>query len=246
MTTKQEKHKAREMSILSIASEMITEEGFFNLRMTDLAKKSAISVGTLYVHFESKEDLLIGIGIDAIRNRYKLFKYSYDKYSNSIERLSAILICDHIINEKVGEISEIERLAQFPSVWKRASYRRMEEMNLLCQNIGEFVRSIIETSLDSGDLRAYNDKTDSIATCINISAWGVCIGMHHVFNSYCVKSEGLLKPKDIEHAYVETVHALISGFGYKNENFKTRLYEIYSELKKDSRNCKKECEPEAK
>ena len=246
MPSKQEKHKLREDKIIAVSSEIIAEEGFFNLRMTDLAKKSEISVGTLYVHFESKEDLLIGIGIDAIRKRYELFKYVHDKFTDSVERLSAILICDHIVDEKIGELSEIERLAQFPSVWKRASYRRMEEMNILCQSIGDFVRGIIETALDSGDLSASNDKTDSTATCINVSAWGVCIGMHHVFNSYCVKSESILKPKDIEHAYVEAVHALIRGFGYKNKNFKSRLYEIYSELKQDSQNCNKECEFEVK
>jgi len=241
MTTKQEKLKQREDKIIEISSEMIAEEGFFNLRMSDLAKKSEISVGTLYVHFESKEDLLIGIAIDAIRKRYELFKYVQDKYSDPVARLSAILICDHILNEKIGEISEIERLAQFPSVWKRASYRRMEEMKILCQNIGDFVREIIETALETGELSASNDHAESIATCINASAWGVCVGMHHVFNSYCIKSQEILKENDIRHAYVEAIHALLSGFGYEKKNFKEQLYGIYNELEEESKNCNSDC-----
>ena len=233
MPNKQEKLKLREEKIIEVASFMITGEGFFNLRMTDLAKKAEISVGTLYVHFESKEDLLIGISIDSIRTRYELFRYVQNKFSNPVERLSAILICDHILNEKLGEISEIERLAQFPSVWKRASYRRMEEMNILCQSIGEFIRTIIETALESGELNAANDQAESIATCINASVWGVCVGMHHVFNSYCVKSQEILKENDIKHAYVEAIHALLSGFGCQKKDFKGRLYQIYSELEEE-------------
>ena len=241
MTTKQEKLKQREDKIIEISSEMIAEEGFFNLRMSDLAKKSEISVGTLYVHFESKEDLLIGIAIDAIRKRYELFKYVQDKYSDPVASLSAILICDHILNEKIGEISEIERLAQFPSVWKRASYRRMEEMKILCQNIGDFVRAIIETALETGELNASNEHAESIATCINASAWGVCVGMHHVFNSYCIKSQEVMKENDIRHAYVEAIHALLSGFGYEKKNFKEKLYGIYEELEEESKNCQNDC-----
>lgn len=244
MTTKQEKHKQREDKIVSVSSDIIAEEGFFNLRMTDLAKKSEISVGTLYVHFESKEDLLIGIGIHSIRKRYELFQYVHDKYTDPVERLSAILICDHILNEKIGEISEIERLAQFPSVWKRASYRRMEEMNLLCQNIGEFVRGIIESALESGELNASNDQAESIATCINASVWGVCVGMHHVFNSYCVKTQEILKENDIKHAYVEAIHALLTGFGCKKKDFKTKIYSIYAALEEESKNCSNDCTAE--
>ena len=246
MTTKQEKHKLREENIIATASDMISEEGFFNLRMTDLAKKSEISVGTLYVHFESKEDLLIGIGIHSIRKRYELFKFVQEKYSDPVERLCAILICDHILNEKIGELSEIERLAQFPSVWKRASYRRMEEMNLLCQNIGEFVRAIIETALESGELNASNKNAESISTCINASVWGVCVGMHHVFNSYCVKTQEVLKESDIKHAYVEAVHALLKGFGCSKKNFKTNIYSIYSELEEEAKNCSEDCVSEVK
>lgn len=241
MPTKQEKHKLREDKIISVSSEMIAEEGFFNLRMTDLAKKSDISVGTLYVHFESKEDLLIGIGIHSIRQRFDLFKYVQEKYQDPVERLIAILICDHILNEKFGEISEIERLAQFPSVWKRASYRRMEEMNILCKNIGDFVRAIIEAALDSGELNASNKEAQSIATCINASFWGVCVGMHHVFNSYCVKSQEILKGEDIKHAYVEAIHALLSGFGCKKKHFKEKIYAVYSTLEEEAANCSGNC-----
>ena len=57
MTNKQEKILAREELILEVAKQKISSEGFFNLRMSDVAKEAKISVGTLYTHFVSIEDL---------------------------------------------------------------------------------------------------------------------------------------------------------------------------------------------
>ncbi len=230
MTTRQQKLKERENRLLRFAFDMISAEGFFNLRMSDVAIRGRVSVGTLYAHFGSKEDLLIGIAVNALRERYELFSRVKEKYESPVICLSALMICDHILNEKIGEISEIERLAQFPSVWKRASYWRMEEMNQLCQEVGNLVRVVIESALTGGELIASNERVSSIVTCINASAWGVCVGMHHVFNSYCVKSQDILTKSDIRHAYIEAVHALLRGFGYRREDFKDKLYEIMAEL----------------
>jgi AcrR family transcriptional regulator len=48
MASKQEKILAREEHIIKVAKQLIVEQGFFNLRISDVAKQSQISVGTLY------------------------------------------------------------------------------------------------------------------------------------------------------------------------------------------------------
>lgn len=60
-----EKRQKREELILDGAGELIADVGFFELKMSDLARTCGISVGTLYGHFASKEDLLIGLAVMA-------------------------------------------------------------------------------------------------------------------------------------------------------------------------------------
>ena len=83
MKNKQEKLRIREEMIISKVSSLIIEEGFFNLRMSDVAKNAKVSMGTLYSHFSSKEDLLIGISNSLLSKRLDMMK----KVKKSFEKL---------------------------------------------------------------------------------------------------------------------------------------------------------------
>jgi len=49
--------EARPEEILDAALELFTEKGFSSTRMIDVARKAGISKGTLYLYFESKENI---------------------------------------------------------------------------------------------------------------------------------------------------------------------------------------------
>jgi len=51
----------REIAIIEAAGQLVEKNGFVNLKMSDLAHSASMSIGTLYSHFPSKEDLLLGI-----------------------------------------------------------------------------------------------------------------------------------------------------------------------------------------
>jgi len=55
--------------ILSTAKDMISEVGFHKMTTANLAKRADISEGTIYRHFESKEDILQHI-LDAFDEKY--------------------------------------------------------------------------------------------------------------------------------------------------------------------------------
>ena len=51
----------REDLFLDVALELIRQDGLLNLQMARIAEKSEYAVGTLYLHFASKEDLLVAL-----------------------------------------------------------------------------------------------------------------------------------------------------------------------------------------
>lgn len=69
--------------ILQTAKELISEVGFHRTTTAQLAKKAGISEGTIYRHFESKEDILLAI-LKELEENYKRF----------ISRLTAEGICE--------------------------------------------------------------------------------------------------------------------------------------------------------
>lgn len=58
--------------ILEVAREMIAESGYHSTTTAQLAAKAGISEGTIYRHFESKEDILVTI-LDEVNERYSEF-----------------------------------------------------------------------------------------------------------------------------------------------------------------------------
>lgn len=57
----------RRRQILDAARDAWLEEGGFSLRMADIASRARVSKGTLYNHFESKEDLLLAVVEDRLQ-----------------------------------------------------------------------------------------------------------------------------------------------------------------------------------
>lgn len=58
---------ARRRQILHAARDAWLEEGSVSLRMEDIAGRARVSKGTLYNHFESKEDLLLAVVEDRLQ-----------------------------------------------------------------------------------------------------------------------------------------------------------------------------------
>jgi TetR/AcrR family transcriptional regulator len=53
-------------AILSAAEEVFAERGFFSARIQDIAERGGFAVGTVYKHFEQKEDVLRALVIERI------------------------------------------------------------------------------------------------------------------------------------------------------------------------------------
>lgn len=54
----------KELRVTQKAIEMLLKDGFDGFSMQKLAKACGISVGTLYIYYKNKEDLIISIGIE--------------------------------------------------------------------------------------------------------------------------------------------------------------------------------------
>ena len=67
LTVKERQHLAREDAIVESAHEMLAEQGYEKMNMDDLAKRVGVAKATLYQHFPSKEDVLVGVIVRLMR-----------------------------------------------------------------------------------------------------------------------------------------------------------------------------------
>lgn len=61
LSLKERQHQVREDMILDIAHRLLSEQGYDGLNMDDLAHQVGIAKATLYQHFPSKADVMVGV-----------------------------------------------------------------------------------------------------------------------------------------------------------------------------------------
>ncbi len=87
---KERAKQQREQEILHQARRLIIEKGYANLNMDELAEAVGISKPTLYNHFSSKEDLVVGaIKLD-MEDAEALLAAPYDGYP--LDRITEVLV----------------------------------------------------------------------------------------------------------------------------------------------------------
>ena len=75
---KEKQRQEREALILKIAEEVLLEKGYYETSMDEIASRVGVAKGTVYLHFPSKEDLVVAI-----------FAQDLQQFSEGIEAIMA-------------------------------------------------------------------------------------------------------------------------------------------------------------
>jgi len=121
--------------ILSTAKDMISEVGFHKMTTANLAKQADISEGTIYRHFESKEDILQHI-LDTFDEKYQALSEScrarMDKGTLSLEDL----LGSHFtfLDANVADIKIVLGTYSILDITRRSMSRFIERMRNLFED----------------------------------------------------------------------------------------------------------------
>ncbi|WP_159064771.1 TetR/AcrR family transcriptional regulator [Thaumasiovibrio subtropicus] len=126
--SRQQKRLQREREIVHATMKLLNDQGFLDLKMADVAKVSECSMGVVYSHFASKEDLLLGCAIDLVskKQRFLVHLNQMDVSADMYIALLPVLIWEY--NELHPGQYEIMPMACMPSVWKRAASARVDAL----------------------------------------------------------------------------------------------------------------------
>ncbi|MCC9624070.1 TetR/AcrR family transcriptional regulator [Thalassospira sp. MA62] len=175
LQNRMEKRQQREVLILTAAAGLIADVGFFELKMSDLAKQCDISVGTLYGHFASKEDLLIGLAVLAGSKRREIFDIARAHDGSPIEKYVIANLLDMDFSIQYPQWFEAEYLALAPSIWKRATPARhqaqLDQIGTITEIFQSFLTDGVPELVIAGD--ALNRTRN-----LNLGSWGLGYGIN--------------------------------------------------------------------
>ena len=77
--------------ILDAAVSVFAQSGFYNAKVSQIAKEAGVADGTIYLYFKNKEDILIQVFIDAMDDILHLQEDASAEISDPIERLRTFI-----------------------------------------------------------------------------------------------------------------------------------------------------------
>jgi AcrR family transcriptional regulator len=142
---------ARPSEVTAAALECFVERGFSATRLEDVARRAGVSKGTLYLYFDSKEDLFKAVIREGIVSRIEEAEAKLAAYAGTSRALLAELMHDwwaQIGSTKLGGITKLmmSESGNFPELAK------FYHDEVVQRGIGLFAM-VIQRGIDVGEFR---------------------------------------------------------------------------------------------
>jgi AcrR family transcriptional regulator len=155
--------KERQTAVLGAARCILLKEGFYSLTMERLAKESGYPKGTLYQQFTSKEDVLLLLALEYLRDRMALIKRAIAWPGRAREKMGAIGEAIALFVRSTPDKSRIIHMAG-GIIREKAGAERIQRLLRREEKLAGILKSILQQAVDDGDLALHDD--DSIERAI--------------------------------------------------------------------------------
>ena len=144
--------EARPGELLDAALDLFVEKGFAATRAEEVAARAGVSKGTLFLYFQSKEELLKAVVQQNISNHFKEWNQTFGSFEG--DSASMVRLCMNLWWQRVGatKASGIAKLMMseaknFPAI---AAYYQQE----VIEPGQTLIRRILQRGIDRGEFRS--------------------------------------------------------------------------------------------
>ncbi|HMO41450.1 MAG TPA: TetR/AcrR family transcriptional regulator [Saprospiraceae bacterium] len=157
----------RKQFILDCAEQLIIEEGLSNLSLGRVSKKTKLAVGTIYIYFESKEDIIAHL---TIKSRalllQKFIQYSSQK-ENALDKIAEILMACYFFYKEKPFYNQLVSFYETNS-----GLQETAELRKASDKITAFVIEVIKQGKAQKTIRSDIDEA-----AFSFWLWGTTVGI---------------------------------------------------------------------
>jgi TetR/AcrR family transcriptional regulator, fatty acid metabolism regulator protein len=105
------KDKDKHIRIIKAATKIFAKKGFFQAKVSDIAKEAQVADGTIYLYFENKDDILISLFEEQMNRVLEDMKAQISKENDPIKKIEKFAY-NHLklmeLNKNMAEIIQVE------------------------------------------------------------------------------------------------------------------------------------------
>jgi AcrR family transcriptional regulator len=208
-TRKQREVQQRETQILGVARQMLGSAGYLKLNMDRIASAVEYSKGTVYQHFDNKEDILVALEIQMLRSQAELFARASTYPGRPRERFAAVGVASLVHNRLYPEHLQIDHIICNPAIFEKARPDRQETLRLCEGNCMKILVGIYQDAIDAGDLELEEEMTPE-ECCFG--PWALSTGAYVIMQAGIpLVEKGIREPIS---ALWTNMQKLLDGYGW--------------------------------
>lgn len=133
------KEEEKRKKILDAAVRVFAREGFYNAKVEEVAREAGVAHGTVYLYFGSKEDLLISVFRENLRELIEYVGSEIQKEKDAEARLKRMIHLQIELIETNPELTEL-LLVEFPQTGKFLSSQAIDEVAAYINMIADILK----------------------------------------------------------------------------------------------------------
>ena len=191
--------------------------------MSEVASAAECSMGAIYSHFSSKEDLLLGCTAVMMRDRQAKLQTILKGITDPLDEFLTILfLLWHEDNNNSHEY-DLRQLAWNPSIWQRASKQRNNDLTDVCNNTGDIMgvccRRILTEYLQLTPTAELIDE-------FKVSLGGLSVGIYQFKESGVNISDALSTSSRSLDLHIACLARVLMGWGFPRDGLEERLLKL--------------------
>ncbi|MGY5450241.1 TetR/AcrR family transcriptional regulator [Agarivorans sp. MS3-6] len=212
-TRKAQEVANREELLLDIALELMAETGFAGLTMDKITQRSEYSKGTVYNHFNCKEDVLCALCCRSMRIQIDLYQRIATFEGCTREKMIAMAFAYQLFSRLYPTLSMVVLSMKTPNILEKTSSARSANVNEHEDRILGTAIKLIEQAVDLGEIPASKNVNANAAT---FAAWSMAFGTNALTSAVSNKqTHGCSSGMDTQYALLYNVNLLCDGLAWK-------------------------------
>ena len=211
LTRKQREIQERDDLILRVGRQLFIERGYHNVTMDMIAQEVEYSKGTIYQHYNNKEQIISKLCLHFSELLLELFSYV-----NAVEdcpqylKMQMLLEIENIIHKRAKPDHALVNLVKAEAFMTKFDEESVYEMNCHVEMVLKQVLEIVSAAISNGELKlAPGASVMSIA----LGCWALIEGTFDIVDKHANEEAGL-KPAQVEEVLQNNCLLFLRGSGW--------------------------------
>lgn len=163
--------------VLDAAVACIEESSLLGFTIGAIAKRAELSVGSLYKHVQSKEDLLVALATRTSRHTRQLYGEILGTGLSSPQRIIALSLLDPAKTRLFNFDEHLNTLICSEAILQRASSQWLGQLREAAESIDRMFSEFFHGAAASGELTIADEEE---LNTLSMGCWSMCAGFQHI------------------------------------------------------------------